>query len=140
MKRHVSGYERVLARHNLFQGRKYKLVVRRSYQEDFQRAAAKAGLPRRRPPCCTASPASGNPALNPACSRATKGSRPGGRTAPSRLGLADRRAASGSSRCSGLTGQQGGHAYSVLLRWTMASYSCSYVIGGSGIGCARSAR
>jgi integrase len=29
----------------LFQGRKYKLVVRRSYQEDFQRAAAKAGLP-----------------------------------------------------------------------------------------------
>jgi integrase len=29
----------------LFQGRKYKLVVRRSYQEDFQRAAAGAGLP-----------------------------------------------------------------------------------------------
>ena len=29
----------------LFHGRKYKLVVRRSYQEDFQRAAAKAGLP-----------------------------------------------------------------------------------------------
>ena len=29
----------------LFQGRKYKLVVRRSYQEDFQRAVAKAGLP-----------------------------------------------------------------------------------------------
>ena len=29
----------------LFPGRKYKLVVRRSYQEDFQRAAAKAGLP-----------------------------------------------------------------------------------------------
>jgi len=29
----------------LFQGRKYKLVVRRSYQEDFQRAASKAGLP-----------------------------------------------------------------------------------------------
>ena len=29
----------------LFQGRKYKLVVRRSYQEDFQRAAVKAGLP-----------------------------------------------------------------------------------------------
>jgi integrase len=29
----------------LFRGRKYKLVVRRSYQEDFQRAAAKAGLP-----------------------------------------------------------------------------------------------
>src|SRR6266851_1003109 len=30
---------------HLFQGRKYKLVVRRSYQEDFQRAAARAGLP-----------------------------------------------------------------------------------------------
>jgi site-specific recombinase XerC len=29
----------------LFQGRKYKLVVRRSYQKDFQRAAEKAGLP-----------------------------------------------------------------------------------------------
>jgi integrase len=29
----------------LFKGRKYKLVVRRSYQEDFQRTAAKAGLP-----------------------------------------------------------------------------------------------
>ena len=29
----------------LFQGRKYKLVIRRSYQEDFQRAAARAGLP-----------------------------------------------------------------------------------------------
>ena len=29
----------------LFRGRKYKLVVSRSYQEDFQRAAAKAGLP-----------------------------------------------------------------------------------------------
>ena len=29
----------------LFQGRKYKLVVRRSYQEDFQRAAARVGLP-----------------------------------------------------------------------------------------------
>jgi integrase len=29
----------------LFQGRKYKLVVRRSYQQDFQRAAARAGLP-----------------------------------------------------------------------------------------------
>jgi len=29
----------------LFQGRKYKLVVRRSYKEDFQRAAARAGLP-----------------------------------------------------------------------------------------------
>jgi integrase len=29
----------------VFQGRKYKLVVRRSYQEDFQRAAARADLP-----------------------------------------------------------------------------------------------
>jgi integrase len=29
----------------LFQGRKYKLVIRRSYQQDFQRAAARAGLP-----------------------------------------------------------------------------------------------
>ena len=29
----------------LFRGRKYKLVVRRSYQEDFQRATARAGLP-----------------------------------------------------------------------------------------------
>ena len=29
----------------LFQGRKHKLVVRRSYQQDFQRAAARAGLP-----------------------------------------------------------------------------------------------
>jgi integrase len=29
----------------LFQGRKYKLVIRRTYQEDFQRAAASAGLP-----------------------------------------------------------------------------------------------
>ncbi len=29
----------------LFQGRKYKLVIRRSYQEDFQRSAARAGLP-----------------------------------------------------------------------------------------------
>jgi site-specific recombinase XerC len=29
----------------LFQGRKYKLVVRRTYQEDFRRAADKAGLP-----------------------------------------------------------------------------------------------
>ena len=29
----------------LFRGRKYKLVVRRSYQEDFQRSAARAGLP-----------------------------------------------------------------------------------------------
>ncbi len=28
-----------------FQGRKYKLVIRRSYQEDFQRAAEKAGFP-----------------------------------------------------------------------------------------------
>jgi hypothetical protein len=55
-------------------------------------------------------------------------------------GLAGRRAASGASRCSGLTGQQTGRPYSASLRWTMASYSCSYVIGGSGIGCARSAR
>ena len=29
----------------LFQGRKYKLVVRRTYQQDFHRAAARAGLP-----------------------------------------------------------------------------------------------
>jgi integrase len=29
----------------LFQGRKYKLVIRRSYQQDFQRARARAGLP-----------------------------------------------------------------------------------------------
>jgi integrase len=29
----------------LYQGRKYKLVVRRSYQEDFGRSALKAGLP-----------------------------------------------------------------------------------------------
>ncbi len=29
----------------LFRGRKYKLVIRRSYQEDFQRATAEAGLP-----------------------------------------------------------------------------------------------
>jgi site-specific recombinase XerC len=29
----------------LFRGRKYKLVVRRSHQEDFQRSAARAGLP-----------------------------------------------------------------------------------------------
>ena len=29
----------------LYQGRKYKLVIRRSYQQDFARAAAKAGLP-----------------------------------------------------------------------------------------------
>jgi len=29
----------------LFPGRKYKLVIRRSYQEDFQRAAARARLP-----------------------------------------------------------------------------------------------
>jgi len=29
----------------LYQGRKYKFVIRRSYQEDFARAAAKAGLP-----------------------------------------------------------------------------------------------
>ena len=30
----------------LFQGRKYKLVVRRSYQEDFQPAAARQGCRR----------------------------------------------------------------------------------------------
>lgn len=66
--------------------------------------------------------------------------RAGCRTTLSRLGPAGRRAASGSSRCSGLTGQQTGRPYSASLRWTMASYSCSYVIGGSGIGCARSAR
>ncbi len=29
----------------LFQGRKYKLVIRRTYQEDFHRAAARTGLP-----------------------------------------------------------------------------------------------
>jgi integrase len=29
----------------LFQGRKYKLIVRRTYQEDFQRSAARVGLP-----------------------------------------------------------------------------------------------
>ena len=29
----------------LFQGRKHKLVIRRTYQEDFDRAAARAGLP-----------------------------------------------------------------------------------------------
>jgi integrase len=29
----------------LFQGRKHKLVTRRTYQQDFERAAAKAGLP-----------------------------------------------------------------------------------------------
>ena len=29
----------------LFQGRKHKLVIRRTYQEDFNRAAARAGLP-----------------------------------------------------------------------------------------------
>jgi integrase len=29
----------------LYQGRKYKLVIRRSYQQDFARSAAKAGLP-----------------------------------------------------------------------------------------------
>jgi integrase len=29
----------------LFQGRKYKLIVRRAYQEDFQRSAARVGLP-----------------------------------------------------------------------------------------------
>lgn len=29
----------------LYQGRKYELVIRRSYQQDFTRSAAKAGLP-----------------------------------------------------------------------------------------------
>jgi integrase len=29
----------------LYQGRKYKFVIRRTYQEDFARSAAKAGLP-----------------------------------------------------------------------------------------------
>jgi site-specific recombinase XerD len=29
----------------LFQGRKYKLVVRRTYQQDFHGAASRAGLP-----------------------------------------------------------------------------------------------
>jgi site-specific recombinase XerC len=29
----------------LFQGRKHKLVIRRTYQEDFGRSAEKAGLP-----------------------------------------------------------------------------------------------
>ena len=41
--KHVAGHG-TTADGYLFQGRKYKLVVRRSYQEDFQRAAAKAGL------------------------------------------------------------------------------------------------
>jgi site-specific recombinase XerC len=40
----------------LFHGRKYKLVVRRSYQEDFQRAAAKAGLPSEVQPALAAPP------------------------------------------------------------------------------------
>jgi integrase len=43
--RQARGRARHYARRDLFQGRKYKLVVRRSYQEDFQRAAARAGLP-----------------------------------------------------------------------------------------------
>ena len=42
--KHVAGYGTTSDGY-LFQGRKYKLVVRRSYQEDFQRAAARAGLP-----------------------------------------------------------------------------------------------
>jgi hypothetical protein len=37
----------------VFQGRKYKLVVRRSYQEDFQRAAAKQGCRQRSSPLAT---------------------------------------------------------------------------------------
>ena len=42
--KHVAGHGVTLDGY-LFQGRKHKLVIRRSYQEDFQRAAAKAGLP-----------------------------------------------------------------------------------------------
>jgi integrase len=42
--KHVAGHG-ITSDGYLFQGRKYKLVVRRSYQEDFQRAAEKAGLP-----------------------------------------------------------------------------------------------
>jgi integrase len=42
--KHVAGYG-VTPDGYLFQGRKHKLVIRRSYQQDFQRAAAKAGLP-----------------------------------------------------------------------------------------------
>jgi integrase len=42
--KHVAGHG-TTSEGYLFQGRKYELVVRRSYQEDFQRAAAKAGLP-----------------------------------------------------------------------------------------------
>jgi site-specific recombinase XerC len=41
--KHVAGHG-ITPDGYLFQGRKHKLVVRRSYQEDFQRAAAKAGL------------------------------------------------------------------------------------------------
>jgi integrase len=44
MDKHVAGHGTTPDGY-LFQGRKYKLVVRRSYQEDFQRAAARAGLP-----------------------------------------------------------------------------------------------
>ena len=42
--KHVAGHG-VTPDGYLFQGRKHKLVIRRSYQQDFQRAAAKAGLP-----------------------------------------------------------------------------------------------
>jgi integrase len=42
--KHVAGHG-ITPDGYLFQGRKYKLVVRRSYQEDFQRAATRAGLP-----------------------------------------------------------------------------------------------
>jgi integrase len=42
----------------LFQGRKYKLVVRRTYQQDFRGAAGRAGLPRNssRTRCVTSTP------------------------------------------------------------------------------------
>jgi integrase len=42
--KHVAGHG-VTSDGYLFQGRKHKLVVRRSYQQDFQRAADRAGLP-----------------------------------------------------------------------------------------------
>jgi len=42
--KHVAGHG-TTADGYLFQGRKYKLVVRRTYQEDFSRAVDKAGLP-----------------------------------------------------------------------------------------------
>jgi integrase len=42
--KHVAAYGTTVDGY-LFQGRKYKLVVRRSYQQDFQDAATKAGLP-----------------------------------------------------------------------------------------------